>query len=247
MEPSAPLADLVEPQRVVATSLGGVFHLVQVAQALGLYGDFTSPVVTGIRLGPWDFVTLVARGLDVGSPRDPVWRLLADLQGRDPARPAGVGFRPPRLWRTPAAWLAPVDAPGPWRWRDDGCRSALVHPSGFVVVEGASLDRERECARYAVVRCLDADPAPSHGPARARWVAHLSAYLRVRLAVALGVPPSRAGRTLCRRPASVHVTPARVDVVSELADLRIEVRRAGLDRDLGFVPAAGRTIGFVFR
>ncbi len=43
------------------------------------------------------------------------------------------------------------------------------------------------------------------------------------------------------------MTATRVDVVSDLADLRIEVRRAGLDRDLGFVPAAGRSIGFVFR
>ena len=232
---------------MVATSLGGVFHLVQVAQTLGFYGDFTSPVATGIRLGPWDFVTLVARGLDVGSGRDPVWRLLADLQGRDPARPPGVGFRPPRAWRMPRAWLRPVDAPGPWRWRDDGPRSALLHPTGFVVAEGASLDREHECARYAVARCLDADPAPYGGPARDRWVAHLTAYLRVRLAVALGVSPSRAGRTLCRRPASVYVTPTRVDVVSELAELPIEVRRAGLDRDLGFVPAAGRSVGFVFR
>ncbi len=70
---------------VVDTALGGVFHLLQVAQALGLYGDFTTPGTTGIGLGPWDLVTLVATRLGVGSDRDPVWRLLADLQGRHPA------------------------------------------------------------------------------------------------------------------------------------------------------------------
>jgi hypothetical protein len=147
--------------------------------------------------------------------------------------------------------LPPVDAPGPWRWHEGSGFSALVHPTGFVVAEGAGLDRERECRRYGVARCVAAHPVhrrPAPGAtARERWVAHLAAYTRVRLAAALGGPTARAGRTLCRRPASVHVTATRIDVVSDLADLAIEVRLSGLDRNLGFVPAAARTIGFTFR
>jgi hypothetical protein len=44
----------------------------------------------------------------------------------------------------------------------------------------------------------------------------------------------------------VHVTETRLDVVSALADLPIEVRLAGLDRDPGHVPAAGRALFFHF-
>lgn len=253
----APVPDLRHPDAldgggaVVATSLGGLFHLVQVGQALGLYADFTSPAEPGIRCGVWDFVTLLGRGLDVGVPRDPVWRLLADLEGRGPTSPPGLGFRPPRTWRVPLAWLPPVDAPGRWRWCEEAGTAALVHPTGFAVVAGRHLERDRECARYGVRRCVAADPVhrrpPPGATARERWVHHLAAYTRVRLAAALGGPPGRAGRTLCRRRASVHVSASRIDVVSDLADLAIEVRLAGLDRDLGFVPAAARTIGFTFR
>lgn len=244
--PRSPDAGRTGADLVVSTRLGGVFHLLQVAQGLGLYSDFTSPVRTGIRLDPWDFVTLVARALDVGSPDDPVWPLLAHLGGRDGGKSAGAGFRPPRTWRVPSAWLEPVDTAGEWTWRVGG-RPALVHPRGFVVATGSSLRRDRECGRYAATPCRDVHALPLRATARERWVDHLAGYLRIRLADALGVRPSRAARTLCRRPARVHVTVTRVDVVSELADLRIEVRRAGLDRDLGFVPAAGRSIGFVFR
>lgn len=195
-----------EAEVVVTTRLGGVFHLVQVGQAAGLYGDFTTPTAPGIALDVWDFVALTSRALGAGLGRDPVWRLLADLAGRDPATPPGSGFRP-RMWRAPRDWPVPAEAPGPWR-------------------------------RIA---------GESSAAARERWLRHLTSYLRLRLAGALAVPPSRAGRTLCRRPARVHVTPTRVDVVSELADHPIEVRLAGLDRDLGYVPAAGLTIGFEFR
>ena len=243
--------EVPEASYVVDSGLGGVFHLVQVGQSLGLYGDFLSPAEPGIALDMWDFVSLTADALRVGLRRDPVWALLADLAGRDPSRSPGRGFRPPRTWRVPTAWIAPVDAPGPWRWYD-GPRQSLVHPTGFPVVEGRGLDRERECVRYGVVRCRtsavgDRLAAYDAHTARERWVHHLTAYLRVRLSAALGGPPSQAGRTLCRRPARVHVSATRVDVVSDLADLPIAVRLAGLDRDLGFVPAAGLTIGFGFR
>jgi hypothetical protein len=42
------------------------------------------------------------------------------------------------------------------------------------------------------------------------------------------------------------VTATRVDVVFELKRLPLEVRMAGLDRDPGWVPAAGRFVAFHF-
>jgi hypothetical protein len=44
----------------------------------------------------------------------------------------------------------------------------------------------------------------------------------------------------------VLVTDTRVDIVIQLAEHAIEVRLAGLDRDPGWIPAAGRDVRFHF-
>jgi len=71
--------------------------------------------------------------------------------------------------------------------------------------------------------------------------------VRGRLASVTGVPPRRVARLVLVRLAVVHVTAIDVDVVSDLADLPIEVRLACLDRDPGFVSSAGRRLRFHFR
>lgn len=53
-------------------------------------------------------------------------------------------------------------------------------------------------------------------------------------------------RTLCRCYARVRATDTQVDVFFGLQDLPLEIRFAGLDRDPGWVPAAGRFIAFHF-
>jgi hypothetical protein len=42
------------------------------------------------------------------------------------------------------------------------------------------------------------------------------------------------------------VTATRLDIMLRLDELPIQIRLAGLDRDPGWVPAAGRTIAFHF-
>jgi hypothetical protein len=74
-----------------------------------------------------------------------------------------------------------------------------------------------------------------------RW---LVPYLRVRLGAALGVEPGAVAEMLLRRRARVFVTAAHVDAVFSLDELPVEVRRAGLDRDPGWVPAGGRFVAF---
>lgn len=51
---------------------------------------------------------------------------------------------------------------------------------------------------------------------------------------------------LCRAPAQVEVSASRVDVHISLSDLAISIRIAGLDRDPGWIPAAGRAVYFHF-
>lgn len=70
-------------------------------------------------------------------------------------------------------------------------------------------------------------------------------YLRSRLGRALGCGDAAdLPRMLCRQKARVSATAAHVDVFFALDRHPIEIRLAGLDRDPGWVPAAGRCIAF---
>jgi hypothetical protein len=58
--------------------------------------------------------------------------------------------------------------------------------------------------------------------------------------------PDELARTFCAHDARVVVTATHLDIYLALGALPIEVRLAGLDRDPGWVPAAGRFIAFHF-
>jgi hypothetical protein len=261
--PAAPHAPSPPPRRgrafgsPIHTQLGGVFYLVNLALYLQLYGDGEN-----LPLPLWDFVGSMARAL-LGEPfttgafaNDPVWTLLAELAGRSADEPPGAGFAPPAEWRLPRAWLIPF-TPGPVRhWIADG-RLSIWHAEGFAIVDvsidgdlGAQLVAELAAYAGAIGPALDVRPpssphaAPSDGAVA--WVARLVPYVRARLRRALGIEDDEIVARLLVHTARVHATATHVDVVLPLDALPIEVRFAGLDRDPGWVPAAGRFIAFHF-
>lgn len=244
--------------RVVATEFGGVFCLINAALVLGLYGDFTMPAERGIDLSPWDFLALA--GVDLAGTEfraDPLWPLLAQLAGRTEDEAPGAHFAPPPEWRMPTAWLTPfADWRGLWRRQDDAARLRVLHPSGFVLLDVArdgspvevqihqELRSYREDLRFRLRARGEQPPAEDVSPF-ARWCGWLLPYLGRRLALAMGLRSARrAARLLLRQPARVEVSAARLDIHLRLADLPISVRLAGLDRDPGWVPAAGRFLAF---
>ncbi len=68
--------------------------------------------------------------------------------------------------------------------------------------------------------------------------------LDVRAALALGVEPGTALPFLCCRAGRVALSPTRLEAVFPLATHPLAIRIVGLDRDPGWVPAAGRVIEF---
>jgi hypothetical protein len=171
----------------VDTAFAGVFFLLNVALAAGLYGDFTRPATPGIPMSPWQLLALLGQQLlhpDAKWARpgdeDPVWVLLARLAG--PAEPVAASQR----------------------------------------------------------------ASPAAPRAMRRWVRRLAERLRPELSLALGCAPDAVGDVLLRRTGQVEATATHVDVVLSLADLPICIRLAGLDRDPGWIPAAGRTVAFHF-
>ena len=206
---TAAIAQVATPVHV-HTAFGGVFYLLNAFLALGLYGDFTAPRTPGLALSPWDLLALTGRewfGREF--MRDPVWRTLAELAGRESGEPPGHLFEPPNDWITPDSWLAP--------WR------------------AAGLTVPRVATRASKA------PTPL-----ARWLRSLLGFLRARIALALDTNAARVPDQLCRHEADLHVTTSEVVIHLSLTALPISIRTAGLDRDAGWIPAAGRSVRFVF-
>jgi hypothetical protein len=80
----------------IATEWGGSLYLVNVAIALGFYGDFTTPARTGLALSLWDFLALLGDRL-IGEEfaEDPLSRLWARLSGRAENESPADQFEPP--------------------------------------------------------------------------------------------------------------------------------------------------------
>jgi hypothetical protein len=243
----------------VDTGLAGLFYLLNVGLYLELYGDFTTPGQPGIPLDPWDFVTLLGRHLLAEPvPDDPIWATLARLAGRGEDEPPGAGFTPPPVWRLPPTWLVPFDDDDrPWRWSAAAGRLRAEHPAGFLLLDvaaeacGPVVQARHELAPYRPRRAARRGrvrPEGATAPDLHRWVDRLGAYVSARLLLALGLQDQRLLPTvLLRRQARVLSSRTQVDVVFRLDELPIQVRLAGLDRDPGWVPAAGRAVAFHFR
>ena len=114
------------------------------------------------------------------------------------------------------------------RFRADALCNLLAHLAGH---------NERRGVAHAHVR-----------PAASPDAAHLRA-LQHRLTQALGDAPDNANDWLafvCAHPARILATATRLTVFLSLEHLPIAIRLSGLDRDPGWVPAAGRFIAFHF-
>jgi hypothetical protein len=247
------------PDAVIDTGLGGLFYLINFGLFLGLYGDFTTPAQPGITLPIWDFVALLGHQL-VGDrlQDDPVWSLLARLASRSEDEEPGSDFDPPESWRVSAAWLAPFSHEGIWEWETFDGRLRVRHPETFLVLD-VPLDngdpteqllramRTYNSSANFVWRCGSlAREVEADSPLQ-RWIGWLMPYVRARLHRALGlIEADDLPRVLCEHHARVFVTATHLEVVFGLDELPIEIRLAGLDRDPGWVPAAGRFIAFHF-
>jgi hypothetical protein len=246
-------------QADIETSLGGTFYLINLALFLNLYSDFTSPMRPGIALSIWDFLALVGQKIcRTQFENDALWALLAKLAGRSEGDHPGKDFMLPDEWRIPVEWLKPFSHDRVCYWQISGNRLRVVHTQGFVILDvplaGASptaqlmheLQPYDHLVQFELQPSLISDDIENLSPLES-WLAWLVPYLQARLAYALGVKvESECAKILLQHQARAQVTPVRVDVFFDLNQLPIEVRLSGLDRNPGWVPAAGRFIEFHF-
>ncbi|HEV7520591.1 MAG TPA: hypothetical protein VGP89_05785, partial [Candidatus Angelobacter sp.] len=232
----SPLKRAHEPSISVETKYGGVFFLLPLALYLYIYGDFTSPAKPGLELSIWDFLALISLELTNGEiEKDPLWGELASLAGRTTSQQPGRGFDPPDEWRIPPDWLEPFSEVYDARPTLANGRLITMHPAGFTVLDVADTVNE-SCDLEVMGEPVDR---------LQRWVGWMASYFRARLLRALGRDDAVA--LLCDRPAHVVLTLTHVDVTFSLDHHPIEIRMSGLDRDPGWIPAAGRYVSFHFR
>jgi hypothetical protein len=217
-EPAPPqTAPFALTSEQLETRYGGVLYLLNLALHLDFYADFTRPNHPGLTLSPWHFLALTGERLaGRGLLRDALWPLLVRLAGGDEVEFTAA---PP----LPTALQPYVRMPCRAEKRSAFRRPYVAHPA-----EGAALFR------------------PTKSNTWTTWLDSLLPPLRRRLAAALGVPVRQISGVLCRQPARIQVSPARLEAHFNLNDHPLAIRLAGLDRDPGWIPAAGRDVRFFY-
>lgn len=246
-----------ETEIVVETLFGGVFYLLNLGLHLNLYRDFSAAAQTEIDLNIWDFVALLGREfLGEKIEKDAVWQLLEQLAGRENGEELGHEFAPPDDWRMPPEWLETFQTNEKWLWKSDGKRLVVRHPAGFTVADiklsrDAKIHLENELKIYGKILSQTAESDDEeffeHFSPTKNWLKNLSEYARRRLVQALNLQtPEQINAILFERKATVAASATNLDVTFSLADLPFEVRLSGLDRNPGWIPAAGKFVKFHF-
>lgn len=196
-----------------------LFFLVNLLLGDGLYPDFTQPATAGFPVPIWRLLALLGSGLAGPALRDdPLWPLLNRLADE---LPPGEDCAFLRDWPIP-----PARPPRHGTPRGDRSRLATVPP-----------ERRPHTLRHARPQGF------------ARWLAGYRHSLRQRLAAALGLPPALLGRAFVQEESAalIWVSAAEIVVVQPLDEHPVAWRLAGLDRDPGFLPSAGRSLRFIFQ
>jgi hypothetical protein len=243
-------------EMVFQTRFGGVFYLLNLGLYLGLYRDFTEASPTEIDLNIWDFVALLSlEFLGERIKSDAVWDFLKLAATRENERDFGREFEGARDWRIPPAWLETFSGDErTWILTKQRRRLVVRHPAGFNIIDIRRRGRiekqvadELEIYRETFAQTIDSDAKSESLPESKSWLENLAEYLRERLFQALGIDTTPAlNAVLFEQGARVAVSATHLEITFALADLPIEVRLAGLDRNPAWIPAAGKYVYFHF-
>jgi hypothetical protein len=247
----------------VDTQLGGVLYLINLMAQLDLPQCFEQEWRLASQLGAWGVLDILARALlDEPSEslyHDPLWQVLAALNGREVDELPGVAFQGGECFYLPAAWLKYVgdDANGAYAWSTDGDRYCLWSEQGYVLAEDSHSEPLTALNRYfndvsvnlsqqsydkTPIAKLSNPLLSGLNPDLSHWLALVMPYLRLRLQQALrGAVDLNA---LLLHSGRLYLTSTHVDLVLSLNNVSIPIRIAGLDLDPGWMPDFGRIVLF---
>jgi hypothetical protein len=257
----------------IATRLGGIFYLINLLRYLDLPDCFEREWGLASQAGAWGLLESIARvwlpADDDASAADPVWSLLASLDGRDAGLLPGADLPSEPSFHLPVAWLAHDVDDTSFIQGDDG-NTLRLWRAHYLLVEvpineaDASVMADRELEAYTrdkdagILMNGDFSQAPlcdprnslmrGAGEGMGRFLSLVVPFLRTRLASALGVVVTDDDFLwrLLHAPARVYASSTHIDIVMSMEDISLPVRLAGLDRDPGWAVEYGRVIQFHF-
>lgn len=257
------------------TELGGILYLVHVLTWLNLPGAWSGEGTLAKHLSGWAIVEAVARGLlgvlDGRFIDDPIWNIFALLDGREPGTPAGAGLPQQTSFRLPVQWLHRYGLAEP-TWlavRHEAHVLLFDKTAGYLVCDVPLLERSpdeviaTEIAAYKEQgmtadwyfgeslppASLDAGLSTFLSENTIWWLERVLGFVRYLLARVLGesAPGTNnlAEIMLCKH-GQLSAGRTHIDLHMSLEQISIAIRRAGLDRDPGWIPDLGRIVLFHF-
>jgi len=254
------------------TEIGGILFLIPLLQHLRLFATARRPFAVMHELSAWAWLELIGRmllGETFGeAAHDPIWSMLAALDGRQIGEPCGTAFCGKTEYVMPNEWLVPVSQfEEHWTWHLDKTRLRVLHPAGFMAAD-LMISPESLTARLQALQedwrldaaslrhAADQDLAAIEAiqsqirtgkAALDRWLQFLLPYLRWRLVTALkleNLDGETISRQLLFRRGELFVTRTHIDLVMSIDDATLNVRVAGLDCNPGWVSALSRVVTF---
>jgi hypothetical protein len=171
-------------------------------------------------------------------------------------------YRAPVRWRTALADAEPcirwTEADGRlWLWSENGYLSASVHRDRRHALDQAQAETSAWAGASAwhlrPGRAADVPlamrPASASGTGFGFWAAAAAPAVARRLRLALGDTPDAADplHRLLSVPGVLYLSASHVDLVTDLNQIWLPARRAGLDRNPGWLPEYGRVVLFHYR
>jgi len=127
------------PSDGLPTRLGGILYLLHLLTWLNLPAGWDDEGAFAEGMSGWAIVEAFARGLSgawlTSYADDPIWQLLAMLDGRQPGEPLGAGLRRQTAFRLPTQWLLHFAPAAPnWLAITDDARLRIIDADGAYLV-----------------------------------------------------------------------------------------------------------------
>ena len=263
------------------TELGGILYLLHLLTWLGLPGGWDDAGVFAEGMSGWAIVEAFARGLAgtwlASYLDDPIWQLLAMLDGRAAQEPLGVGLPRQTAFRLPLQWLLHFTPATPtWLAIIDDARLRMVDKDGgYLVIDAPLSEQSPEEAilteieayrsqgidiRWRLGHCDETGKPTPFAPlapvvlacmseSAAWWLERVLGFLRFFMARRLGDSTFDAGQLapmLFERPGQLMAGRTHIDLHMAMDQISLPIRRAGFDRDPGWMPDLGRIVLFHF-
>lgn len=261
----------------VVTKMGGLLYLINLMKHLNLPACFEEEWGLANKVGSWGVLELLGRSLlgqdNKTLAKDPMWRILASLDGREPDKLPGEAFLGGNSFRLPKQWLDQTDdfKNSKWNWAAKYKRLRLWSEKRFLLIDiphcsasplaqakdelkgysdrAKGVDLLRKPFDQAPVQYLSGYFIEGLNSNLIRWLSMVMSYIRFRLNQALNQGSSEEinlAKALILYQGRLYVTATHVDLVINLNDISLPIRKGGLDFDPGWIPEFSRVVKFCF-